>query len=256
MPRLEQYRNALHYLHEQNLRYVILRNPPNFPINIKDVDIIVMSNDYDQVLNVFKKYEYEIIVSGGHTFVKKDKINIDINRKLEYLETEKTVVGKPLLDRIIEKRQIINELYFLPSDYEIMLLLLRMRSNNNYLTKYSAKIKRILPTLESLSEFPEFKDLNIDLEMIKKEFFAQNTQSYIKHEFIKKLKKIKKVFSYLLIYLNTIFVEKRLKAIVFLGPDGSGKTTITNRLTKQFPDKYYAITMAKGPKSLPFNKSI
>ena len=275
---------------KEKIDYIFLRKFKEKEINLSnDIDLLIeykkINHAKNIIINFFNRENFKIALIQYHANLSFDiyayrifedktfSINIEVMNQIvlpiycgissidiPYLETESIIKS-----RIHYKKfNILNK-----NDYIIHLLHLVLNENKPYYInelKENLNIERInfLKSKWFRKRYIEFlielKNDNLsNIYLLKKEFQRKIIKNYIKKFNFKKLNWQIEHFLFSIKFKIQNFINPKGLFIVFLGPDGIGKTTIADNLQKKLfklTKKSLRIHMGNRPKFLDYRKLI
>tara|TARA_Y100000589_G_scaffold236802_1_gene224227 strand:- start:9891 stop:11102 length:1212 start_codon:yes stop_codon:yes gene_type:complete len=221
------YINTLKELSENDIKYALLRKPINW-VDTCDLDIIVKKGkDIDKKL---KRLGYS---NRNSTYIKYDFkykkwIYLDLNNPLKF---GKLLVEIDFINALIKNRYIDEDgIYRINKSYESILYLIHAAINKGFI---SEKYKYLIYENNIDKNFLIKNNYKLDLLLIYKYLLILKANPKKEKSILYKLEKkfTKPNLNFLIRKFNRF---KNLlmgpRPIVFLGPDGSGKSTLVNIL--------------------------
>jgi thymidylate kinase len=242
-------------MNKQGLNYCILRNYKN--LDLDDIDILILKSDLKKVVNFLlnegfiikskNKFDLHMVFFKEGSFIVFDiKTSIHFNNLFSILDS-----------KIILKNKVKYHNFYIPcaEDYFLLLLFHSIIDKGYFKAKYKKEIKAIL-----CNEL----DFNYINSLAKKLIFPSKfMRGFIKNPFplfsnpklIKKIRQniflnnIRKPISFLNLLLHFfkwpfMYVSTfgRGVSIAIVGPDGTGKTTLINELSKKLKLGHYNVS--------------
>jgi thymidylate kinase len=250
----EDLKNTFGKLNKAGVNYVVLRNYlPVQNLNSKgDIDILVHPDDSERIKKILLADNWLLRIIprvDGHTemfkFGKEKKIYIfDIQDDLLFGK-KKIKIGE--VKAILNKRKLLDEYFFVPNDiHSLVLFIFRLALEKDSINDLQFARLEVLYNLS--------KDDKDFLEIIKKDFgekvyellleILENKKNFLDRQNYKKLAIMaqENLISYQGSFLNCFWREiknkiisyallfRKVELIVFVGSDGSGKSTLVEKL--------------------------
>jgi thymidylate kinase len=244
-------------LNKKNINYVVLRGYETLPHEINhDIDLAVLENELAKMVSILieisNKYEYKKVfeskrkdfyqlyiynVKNGHC-VKFDLWTNFTYKGLEYIK----------MDSILKNIKFHNNIKVLKDDVEVLLSFLKEFLHNGKIRKDKYKILKEKLNIYGFYDENSLYIGNDNIQEFSSYFEKQKFDlQYEKGQFIKKLffknikyngfiKTFNSVFDYLYKYIKDK-LKKKSFFIVLIGPDGSGKTTLSKMLIDEINAK-------------------
>lgn len=229
-------------LSKAGLNYVLIRRPK---ISDPDGDIDILVNDIDKATQLLFKLNYKCFSRGEYNskflifdFSANKWIHLDVQSRIKF---KGFCTPSNFTDILLSTKQEENDVFFLDSTHEIIITILHAGINKPFID--SEYISRIQGTdIEGLFEYADvYHFLPIPFTALLKkvqESVAINQYDdlsrYLKNSFDKYNQSSKSFLIRLLGRLKSLVFFKA--GVAILGPDGSGKSTLINSLSKlQWP---------------------
>jgi len=218
------------------VRYCLLRNY-EFLLGKEqykqDLDIVLASEDKDKVEDILKRYSYRYAATLFHEkkytkFLPSGEL-VRLHFHYDFLHYHKIpfLQAKPLLAR---RRKLKN--FYVPSDED---LVIELTLHSIFKKRFKPKYKKIVENLlEKKLDFDYLaSNLGYALELLRKRDYASLIATRRRYFFSQKRKLPRAIASRAKHYwlAKTMRLAKP-KVISFVGPDGSGKTTLIKELAK------------------------